>query len=386
MARGAVPLLLLSLSRLLAFAAPPPCSLNGVLDASDACVCDVPWVGPQCEFLDERPGAVAYGAPQTLYSWGGNVVVDAAGVHHLFVAEMEGFDCTLNTWQRNSACVHATAASAMGPFEKVGIAVGVWCHNPQVLPLSDGSLALFHIGDGTSSANITNCSAAPFVTPPAAPPAYLNAAAGGGGASTGSTLHLSATPAGPWAPSPFPPPSCNNPAPLLHPNGTLFLLCDSTTLFRAPSIDGPWARVWTWQPSGGPIGGYEDGFIWLDRRGAWHSLYHVWATQDLTNATQCVNSTVSAHGFSADGLSWFVGEAQPYNTTVAFADGRPAEISPTRERPKLLFGPDGVTPRFLYNGAVKMTGQPCAAPWCASCKRADKTYTLVVPLGHNGAR
>ena len=34
----------------------PPCSLNGVLDAAGACVCDAPWIGAECELLDERPG------------------------------------------------------------------------------------------------------------------------------------------------------------------------------------------------------------------------------------------------------------------------------------------------------------------------------------------
>ena len=342
-------------------------------------MCDAPWLGADCGLLDERPGAIAYGAAPTLYTWGGNVVQDDAGTFHLIVAEMQGFNCTLNTWQQNSACVHATAASAMGPFERQRVAVGTWCHNPQMLTLPDGTLALFHIGDGTGGSS-SNCSAAV-----AAAAATGDAAAVRGAAPGGSTLHLAATPAGPWTPAAHAPPSCNNPAPLLHPNGTLYLLCDSATLWRAPSIDGPWARVWTWVPEagGGPAGGYEDGFVWLDKRGAWHSLYHVWDTHDLTNQTQCVNSTVSAHAFSEDGLAWFVGKAQPYNTTVTFADGRPAEISPTRERPKLFFARDGVTPLFLYNGAVAMDGRPCAAPWCSSCKRGDKSYTLVVPLGHD---
>ena len=367
--------------------APPPCSLNGVLDASGAtCICDVPWLGPACEYLDERPGAVAYGAPPTLFSWGGNVHEDAAGVFHLFVAEMEGFNCSLNTWTSNSACVHATAASPMGPFQRQGVAVGAWCHNPQVLPLRDGTLAMFHIGDGLGG-NVSNCS-----VPPAGyahPPGGGGGGGGGGGAAApGSTLHLAATPAGPWTPSDHPPPPCNNPSPLLHPNGTFFLLCNSNVLFRAQDLDGPWEQVLAWSPEsgGGPVGGYEDGFIWLDGRGAWHSLYHVWDSSDLTSATQCVNSTVSAHAFSEDGLRWHVGRAQPYNTTVVFADGAPTAISPTRERPKLFFAQDGVTPLYLYNGAVDMVGRPCAAAWCASCKRGDKSYTLVVPLGHDGGR
>ena len=194
-------------------------------------------------------------------------------------------------------------------------------------------------------------------------------------------------PDGPWVPSSHTPPSCNNPAPLRHPNGTLFLLCGSTTLYSSPSIDGPWPPGWTWSPEsgGGPNGGYEDGFMWIDKRGSWHSLYHVWDMNDFENRTHCANSTVSAHAYSEDGLHWFVGELQPYNSTVTFADGRPAEISPTRERPKLFFDSDGVTPLYLFNGAVmKGEDETCAEPWCSSCKRTFKSYTLVVPLGHDG--
>jgi hypothetical protein len=367
-------LLLLATLPLALAAAAPPCSLNGVPAADGACACDPPWLGPLCETLDERPGAVAYGADPTLFSWGGNAVVDAAGTFHLYVAEMEGYNCSLSTWQRNSACVHATAPSAMGPFQRQGVAVDAWCHNPQVLALRDGTLALFHIGAGTTGGNVSNCSSGDIsARSPAVGP--------------GSTLHVSATPDGPWVPSSHPPPTCNNPAPLLHPNGTFYLLCDSTTILSSPSIDGPWTHVLTWDPEsgGGPYGGYEDAFIWIDRRGSWHSLFHVWSKRDLTtNSTQCATATVSAHAYSEDGLQWYVGASQPYNTTVAFVEG-PTEISPTRERPKLFFAADGVTPAYLFNGAVvREGGEPCASPWCSSCKMTHKTYTLVVPLGHDG--
>jgi hypothetical protein len=112
-------------------------------------------------------------------------------------------------------------------------------------------------------------------------------------------------------------------------------------------------------------------------------LFHVWS--EAVEA-QCVNATVSAHAFSSDGLQWHFGAAQPYNTTVAFADGRPTEISPTRERPKLLFAQDGVTPLFLLNGAVTGGGGACFPHWCSRCKELQKSYTLIVPLGAAGER
>lgn len=138
----------------------------------------------------------------------------------------------------------------------------------------------------------------------------------------------------------------------------------------------------TWvTPNGEPLGGYEDAFLWLDARGAWHMLFHVWSSKV---ESQCVNATVSAHGYSTDGLEWFIGGKQPYNTSVAFMNGH-VEISPTRERPKLLFAEDGVTPLFIVNGAVT-GGSSCLPHWCSHCKIQHKTYTLILPLGEAGER
>lgn len=351
----------------------PPCNLNGAPLPGGACACFPPWLGAQCGTLDVRPGAVAYGADASLWTWGGNVVLAADGTHHLFVAEMEGH-CTLAVWSFNSACVHAVSTTGpLGPYARVGLAVPRFCHNPQVLALADGSFALFHIGDGASSQPQQNCS-----SPARAPPAQRS----GSGSGAGSSLHLAATLGSPWLPSATPPPSCNNPAPMRHANGTLFLVCDSRALWRAPGIAGPWARVATWEPSGGPAGAYEDAFLWIDARGAWHMLFHVWSSDVQP---QCTNATVSAHAFSEDGLTWHFSPSQPYNTTVAFASGRATEVSPTRERPKLLFAADGATPLFLLNGAVT-GGESCLPKWCSHCKMLLKTYTLIVPLGDAGGR
>ena len=368
-------LLVLTLAAAAAAAAPPPCSLNGALQGG-ACVCDAPWTGAHCELLDQRPGAVAYGAEPDLWSWGGNVIAGSDGAHHLYVAEMEGH-CNLTTWTYNSACVHAVStAGVLGPYTRAATAVPIFCHNPQTIVLRDGTYAMFHIGPGTSSQPQENCSAAPASRAAAA-------AAAAPAAPRGSSLHLASDLAGPWLPSATPPPSCNNPAPMIHPNGTYFLVCDSHSLYRAPGIAGPWALAATWStPAGGPDGGYEDAFLWIDARGAWHMLFHVW---NKNIEDQCANATVSAHGYSSDGLQWFIGETQPYNTSVAFADGRPSEISPTRERPKLILAADNATPLFLVNGAVT-GGSTCLPHWCSHCKIVLKTYTLIVPLGEAGER
>lgn len=291
-------------------------------------------------------------------------MVAEGGLYHLFVAEMAD-NCSLAAWGRNSFVTHATAAAPEGPFIKRGApAVGVWSHNPQILRLADDTFALWHIGTGANGSP-SNCSSAPGDVAP-------------GDGAAGATVHVSPSLDGPWTPFPGTP-SCNNPAPLLHPNGTLFLVCDSRVLYSAPALGGPWtiaaAAPFSNRSASSPTGTYEDAFLWLDKRGAWHALFHVY---DEIITPSCVDSNVSAHAFSEDGLSWHFSPRQPYNTTVALDDGT-SFVTPTRERPKLFFGPDG-EPSHLYNGAVRDI-ESCAPHWCSHCKiESNWTINVAVPL------
>lgn len=358
-------------------AQPPPCALNGALQPDGTCACYGPWRGDDCSqlALGAVPAASGYGlAPALRSSWGGNVLADAAGTYHLFVAEM-ALNCTLTTWQTNSFVTHATAAAPEGPYLRQGApAVGVWGHNPQVLALADGSFALFHIGTGVGGTP-KNCSWGEGAGAPAAAAVPLAPGAG-------ATVHVAASLEGPWTPFPGVPP-CNNPAPLLHPNGTLFLACDSATILRAPALAGPWSAVHApsfTNHSNAPIGAFEDAFMWIDPRGAWHALFHVWSEEVEPS---CVNSNVSAHAFSTNGLDWHFSPLQPYGTTVTLEDGT-SFITPTRERPKLLMGADG-EPTHLLNGAVRDI-ESCAPHWCSRCKEISQhTFTLVTPLLAGGA-
>ena len=353
----------------LASAAAPPCALNGVLQPDGSCACFGPWRGSDCSLLalGAVPAASGYGlAPPLRSSWGGNVLADAAGTYHLLVAEM-ALNCSLAAWETNSLITHATAKAPEGPYLKQGTAVGVWGHNPQALRLRDGTYALFHIGTGEGGSP-QNCTWPGAAAPPSAPVA----------AASGATVHVAASLDGPWTPFPGVPP-CNNPAPLLHPNGTLFLACNSRALLSAPALQGPWTAVpspsFADHSGAAPVGAYEDCFLWIDPRGAWHALFHVYAE---VVEPSCVNSNVSAHAFSLDGLAWHFSPVQPYSTAVELEDGT-RFITPTRERPKLLFGADG-EPTHLLNGAVRDM-ESCLPHWCSHCKmQSQHTFTLVTPL------
>lgn len=359
------------------------CSLNGLYDAvSDSCSCFRPWSGQNCSALQilPSPPIQGYGMAPNLTSWGGNIVY-YGGKYHLYVAEMAN-GCSLNTWGQNSQCVHATADHPTGPFLRQSIAVGIWCHNPQIMMQSNGtgtSFYLFHIGDG-SGGNPKNCStesdmpmldrhsqqlhSAPAAT---AFTGKVNVKAGG------STLHAASSPDGPFLPT-VPLPNCNNPSPMLHPNGTWFLLCDSTTLHSAPSALGPWTQLGQVNARGGVAGTYEDAFLFLDPRGHWHVIFHVYTT-DVPDT--CVNSTVSGHYFSRDGFTWLASPYEPFTNFVQFTNGSSMVVA-TRERPKLLFNSNG-DPTHLVNGVTGGTSF-CAPTPCVNCKYNYWDFTLVSPL------
>jgi hypothetical protein len=105
----------------------------------------------------------------------------------------------------------------------------------------------------------------------------------------------------------------------------------------------------------------EDPFMWVDKRGHWHALVH--KMFDPPGAGPC-GIWAGGHLFSVDGLRWST-IARAYNTTFVTTDGASTAVQ-RRERPKLLFADDGVTPKFLYNGVISADG--------------SEVYTAVAPL------
>ena len=251
-------------------------------------------------------------------------------------------------------------------------AVEVWCHNPQVVPFRSG-FALFHVGLGTGGHPV-NCSAAEALEDLGKRASTTN----------GSTLHLASSLNGPWEPvmAGVLPSNCNNPAPAMHPNGSWFVVCDSTALFRLELAEpfcapvGKWTRIATLAPTQGSVPGtYEDAFLFFDTATppAWHALFHIWTT--LTNVSTCADSTVAGLAFSRDGLDWRFAASEPYSNVVHFADGS-SLVVPTRERPMLLFDPLTREPTHLFTGATGGV-RSCFPEWCSHCKMDAWDFTLV---------
>lgn len=310
-----------------------------------------------------------------LTSWGGNALYDGAE-YHIFVSAMTN-NCTLQHWGSNSRIEHGVSKTIVGPYVFKDVAIPTWSHNSAPIALHDGTFAIVHIGGGSGPADGgVNCSR---VAMQPVPEAWRSSALGAAG--TGSSIHVSNSLNGPWRPlQPNTLPSCNNPAPWVHPkNGTIYIFCGGTML-RAESISGPWVIVTHVSPSGrGPAGSYEDPFLYTTERG-WHLIYHVYNTgENPPHGHECINSTVSAHAFSPDGFHWFMSPTQPYGTQVKLTSGATVTVA-TRERPKLWFDASGHM-THLFNGVCSAQSCPNGPPTgCVDCKYANWDYTLVQPL------
>lgn len=312
--------------------AEPPCSLNGkasTVNGKASCVCDKPWSGALCETMNFKPATYpqGYGMAPNLTSWGGNTIYDAASKeYHIYVSAMTNH-CPLQTWGKNSRIDHGVSKTITGPYALRDVAINTWAHNSAPIALKDGTFAIVHIGTGTGPPNGgQNCNKSAYDGPLLAPDAadahttadsYVASTAGG------STIHTAKSLAGPWYVllrvccllccavllcalliwllALLHPPAadkehreplmkntlggCNNPAPWVHPNGTIFCVCGGS-LKSAESICGPWTTVTSFSHKGGPAGNYEDPFLYTDHNGHFHLIYHVYVPKP---AYTCIN-------------------------------------------------------------------------------------------------
>eukprot|EP01065_Artemidia_motanka_P004617 TRINITY_DN121_c0_g1_i3.p1 TRINITY_DN121_c0_g1~~TRINITY_DN121_c0_g1_i3.p1 ORF type:complete len:409 (+),score=155.10 TRINITY_DN121_c0_g1_i3:61-1227(+) len=362
------------------------CSLNGVCTGGK-CECDAAWNGTACEKLAtllRTPGHIpAYGYKPNITSWGGGMYKADDGLYHLFVSEMaddHGNFCGLKQWQSHSRIAHAVAKDPMDVFKRVDIALPHQAHNAAPLRTKAGKWYLFHIGSA-SAAPVSNCTDAAEAEADVPP---------------GSFLHVADSPSGPWRPAPKL--SCNNPAPMLHPNGTFYVLCSNRgfDLYRTEDPEaGDWTYVMqfpvpqSWGAGTSKYLHYEDPYLYVDRRGNWHALSHRYDFRDgyPANPNGTDPTLISGHIFSTDGRSWTFSDVQPYNNWVDYTDGTRQHFA-TMERPHLVFNDAGdIT--HLINGVSPVWGSPAcgqcdARPGsehaCVCCKVSpgvDWDYTLV---------
>ena len=386
------------------------CHLNGVCRGG-RCACDAPWVGNACETLALAPGKVGlHGIPLCAYhgdgpnatSWGGSVLhAPEDGLYYMWVASMVG-GCPLNDWQTNSEVVLTVADAPLGPYTKLKTVVPSWAHNPEAIRAPEPAsktghvYALYTLGDGRNYHGVAkSCDGSPPPPPspvvPATPPFKAKGACSAGvtphgpnwsGCTTANfTIFWSETAGGvyaehtaqildwpthqtgrPWDYGAF---GNWNPAPVVHPNGTVFLMTLTSSygwkhgqaILRADTWKGPYRMVAsdTFASWGGSTANAEDCFMWVDRRGHFHALFEGYPMP-------------GAHAYSADGLAWSNISMQNsgpmvgcFNLTRPYTAGNGTTVNASyyTPRPKLLMGDDGVTPTHLFNAAAAPGNQPC---------------------------
>ena len=357
------------------------CSLNGKFKAegsSGMCACTPPWHGENCEMMAFKPqsGQPAYGTPPVFdssgkrtyygnFTWGGNPV-EHDGKYHLFASAMP-VNTNLSNWGE-SLVDHAISPNITGPYlyNQTALVPG---HNPAIIQLKNGSFALFSILD--------------------------------------YGVHTSDTPFGPWTKvtqaedcKSFKQPLCycNNPSPWLHKNGTIFLACGGggpnvDGLWRSANLTGPWTRVYAHVTFGHirtdgnrpPIGGgFEDPHLYFDSSNHIHLLFHSFGNEPAVVNASCRGTLTSAHAFSQDGFSWFVGPGVPYPSSVLTSTNETL-LYWSRERPKIVWDDSGqmthlVTavapePRAAEPATLRYSSCTAGTP-CSNCKGQVFTETL----------
>lgn len=250
---------------------PPRCNENFDCSGSNGkctsgvCQCYPGWTGEVCGIVDFKPrsGRKAYESP--LWTWGGSVIRDDNERYHMYSSVISE-NCGILHYCSNSFVAHLTASSPEGPFvlsygnsTNDGAALaprpGEWdngaIHGVSVYRLPNRSYALFYMGSEQKK---------PYVHP--------NCTAGSGDAAANHTIGshagrrigvaISESLDGPWRrlstpifgpdPNAWDNSDVSNPAPIIHPNGSVILLYKGNGhgqhmgLAYAPSIDGPYVR------------------------------------------------------------------------------------------------------------------------------------------------
>jgi hypothetical protein len=339
------------------------CNLNGYCKSS-VCSCKAGWKGSDCGVLNLGNTAKNQGYNIANWSeWCGSGIT-ISNITYLFASRIDNH-CGLNVWTTNSACVKAISNSGPdGPFSFVDYVLPAFCHNPTIHTAVDGTLLLYHIGDGTENPNSeTKC--VNGSTPPAAN-------VGSGEGSGYITINYASSVNGTWTAlgkailtgggSGAWDEGVTNPGPWMWPNGSVLLSYrgkDSNSkellgIASAPNWKGPYTRLRTT-----PLfntSGAEDPFLWQDVDDKYHLLFNdKW--EDSVG--------VGGHAYSNDGINWVFSNTRAYTHLVTWTDGTALNMS-RRERPQLLLDSKR-TPLALYT-AVKPASDD------------DHVYNIATPI------
>lgn len=372
------------------------CNANGVYDAkSNTCVCDKAWRGDECERLALLPlphktlGTIYPGInSHTTSSWGGSVILGEDGLYHLLVAEFAN-SCGLATWQSNSFIRHAVAETVDGNYQPREVVMGVYSHNPTCIdatPAGGPKCLLLHIGSGQKSPNhpIKKCSGG-FSPPPtpAGQAAVMRSKDDDNGVLSLLVLDRFGS-KHEWraenitcAPDKANNTKCNlfdNAGGFVDPDGTTwvnFVLrgdhnhsghgaagfgIASATSWRGPFV--PLSGFWdvpVLVGNGTAFNRSEDGFMWRDKRGSFHMIFHFLGTPDDPGDH-------GGHAFADQGaLHWTFSPGKAFDAANNTMDDPtfPAASYAKRQRPHLLFDEHGEMTHLLTGVCLHTHAHMC---------------------------
>ena len=353
------------------------CSLLGEC-VNHKCVCDPGWKGHNCGQVDLLPALRNGGYRNaTLSTWGG-YSIKIGDKWHMFASGMS-HQCPLEKFATNSMTIHATSKVPGGPYKLEDIPLTEFHHSVSVMRVNHTTLALFTEGINTNGQNVNLCDEndqsnpttqthgdAP--EPELSPDDYMGVSLSTSGPygpwkehfilNTNLSLGVDA-----W--------NCNrsNPSPIIFPNGTVLLmyraepcipehvrkcanstidLCEHQGIAVADSIDG------TFRDRQGMISeltGNEDAVFFRTRRG-YAALFH---SKNACGREPEQYKSCGSLAFSKDTWKWTLNSEPSYNSTIQWREPN-GDITEdqflSRQRPKIIFAEDGMTPLYLTNGVL----------------------------------
>jgi hypothetical protein len=366
------------------------CGFNGICNIkTNLCKCDSAWHGRYCHQLTLLPTKNMSGLDllRTNYpisTWGGSVLFSEDDEkYHMWASEI-GNNCGIHHWLSASRIVHAVS---LGPpdwkFSKVQVVWPIFSHEPVVVRAPTGEYAMYftHQPSGPASDARCNCTNG-------------NSYSGGDDCahepwpSKNATLYSyfswSDSPHGPWTKpvSLAGPQIAANISSSVDMNLSPVILLDGSVIawtrwaiWRASD----WRNASTYKDTGqapdwdhGGVWEGEDPHLWVDGNGKFHILSHNGGRGKDGATGDC-----GRHLYSESGLAgtWRAaplplgGCAFP-RSHVSWEEGGERTFY-RRERPHLIFAPDGITPIALSTSVIDSPSIDAQSP------QRDASYTLI---------
>ena len=385
------------------------CSYNGVCDVhSHVCFCQEGWLGEYCQQLALLPannhsGLNLFHNVNPTSTWGGSVLYsEEDGLYHMWVSELSN-SCGIHQWLGQSIISHAVS---VGPpnwqFSKISTVWPIFSHEPVVVRApASGEYVMFFTHQPSGPASDVRCHC-------------TNGNSYSGGAhcehepmpSANATLYtyfsFSESPYGPWS-DPI-----SLAGPQIRSNISARIDMNLSPVIQHDGSLIAWTRWDIWQASdwrnastyrntgqapdwnhGGQWEG-EDPHLWMDSKGYFHILSHNGKRGDEGNEGDC-----GRHLYSETGLAgtWRAAPLPLGGCAYARAhvtwqndddeNGSSKSLSQRtfyrRERPHLIFGPDGTTPIALSTSVIDSPSVESQTP------QRDASYTLIQAIGSYAA-